>query len=173
MITKSKKLAHQYFDDEYELTDTPEFRYEIHLNKCSCGWRPLFQKHKAFSTFQDLEKFYMEHKEDIIIEDEYGDKYSFKEYKNEIVEHGSLTPEPMKFVVVNSGLYGGVHLDPQPCKPNEAEVWCPFNHREYQIAEAAAQKKLKAWEANIGWIRADAYEDDPDYPIDWYEGDFV
>jgi len=48
----------------------------IHLNKLSCGWRPLFQKHRAFDSFRELEAFYREHQADLEIYDEYGRQYS-------------------------------------------------------------------------------------------------
>ena len=41
----------------------------IHLNKLSCGWRPLFQKHRAFDSFRKLEAFYREHQADLEIYD--------------------------------------------------------------------------------------------------------
>ena len=56
MFIKNKKVARDYFaevdeygnvDPEYEIVDEPELGYKIHLNKCSYGWRPLFQIQKA------------------------------------------------------------------------------------------------------------------------------
>ena len=60
LFTRSKRLAHTHFasendwgvtDEEYEITEEPYLGYEVHLNKCSAGWRPLFQCHSAFDSF--------------------------------------------------------------------------------------------------------------------------
>ncbi len=76
LITKNSDIAHKYFanndmygtwDEEYVLRDIPDFHYEIHLNKLSYGWRPLFQIHKVFRSFTELENFYKEHKSDLTI----------------------------------------------------------------------------------------------------------
>ena len=57
--------------EEYTIVDEPYLGYRCHLNKLSCGWRPLFQKHKMFDSFQKLEMFYREHQTDLEIYDEY------------------------------------------------------------------------------------------------------
>ena len=63
LMTRNKQLAHKYFavendwgitDEEYKIVDDPYLGYEIHLNKCSCGWRPLFQRHKSFKSWEEL-----------------------------------------------------------------------------------------------------------------------
>ena len=46
MIMKDKELVTKYFDNEYELTDSPYFCYEVHIGKRSCGWKPLFEWHE-------------------------------------------------------------------------------------------------------------------------------
>ena len=56
LMSRNKKLIREYFaveteydikDIEYAIVDEPYLGYEIHLNKLSCGWRPLFQRHKT------------------------------------------------------------------------------------------------------------------------------
>ena len=68
LMSKSKKLIRENFaveknygvtDVEYELVDEPYLGYQIHLNKLSCGWRPLFQRHKNIKSFKQLEDFCM------------------------------------------------------------------------------------------------------------------
>ena len=95
-VTKSRRIAHKYFaeveswgtyDEEYKLCDIPDFHYEIHLNKLSWGWRPLFQKHKAFQTFAQLEEFYLEHQKYLKIYDEYEQEYTWDKYKQKIIDH--------------------------------------------------------------------------------------
>ena len=58
--------------EEYTIVDEPYLGYWCHLNKLSCGWRPLFQKHRAFDSFRKLEAFYREHQADLEIYDEAG-----------------------------------------------------------------------------------------------------
>ena len=43
--------------EEYTIVDEPYLGYRCHLNKLSCGWRPLFQKHRAFESFESLSLF--------------------------------------------------------------------------------------------------------------------
>ena len=46
MMIKRKKVGEKDFPYEYEIVDTPDFGYEIHIGKKSYGWKPLFQEHK-------------------------------------------------------------------------------------------------------------------------------
>ena len=46
LFSKNKKLVQKYAPYSYELTDEPDFGYEIHIAKTSCGWLPSFQAHK-------------------------------------------------------------------------------------------------------------------------------
>lgn len=66
LMSRNKKLIREHFaveteydikDIEYAIVDEPYLGYEIHLNKLSCGWRPLFQRHKTIKTFKELEEF--------------------------------------------------------------------------------------------------------------------
>ena len=66
LMSRNKKLMREHFaveteydikDIEYAIVDEPYLGYEIHLNKLSCGWRPLFQRHKTIKTFKELEEF--------------------------------------------------------------------------------------------------------------------
>lgn len=189
MITKNKDLAHEYFaercdyggkypeylNQEYELYDVPDFYYQIHLNKLSCGWKPLFQNHKAFRTFNELEKFYKEHMNDITFEDEYGESYTFEEYKQEVIEHSERTPEPVKWVYKEDeicGRLGHKYLMTERCDPEEADLWVPFDHIDYSRTEREAKDKLKAYGAYVSWMSEEKYHRDPDYKFDWVEGEF-
>ena len=187
MITKNKDLAHEYFaekcdyggkypeylNQEYELHDVPDFYYEIHLNKLSWGWKPLFQNHKAFRTFNELEKFCNEHMDDLTFEDEYGQEYSFEEYKKEVMEHSERTPEPVKWVYKEDSMFGGhKHLMTEKCEPDEADLWIPFDHIDYFRTEHEAKDILCAYDAYVGWVSEEKYHRDPDYKLDWVEGDF-
>lgn len=190
MITKNKDLAHEYFaekcdyggkypeylNQEYELYDVPDFYYQIHLNKLSWGWKPLFQNHKAFRTFNELEKFCNEHMDDLTFEDEYGQEYSFEEYKKEVVEHSERTPEPVKWVYKEDeicGMPGHKYLMTEKCDPDEADLWIPFDHIDYSRTEKEAKNKLKAYGAYVSWMSEERYHRDPDYKFDWVDGDFA
>lgn len=79
-MSRNKELLYTYFaeksewgvlGEEYTIVDEPYLGYRCHLNKLSCGWRPLFQKHRAFDSFRKLEAFYREHQADLEIYDEY------------------------------------------------------------------------------------------------------
>ena len=71
LMSKSKNLMRENFavendygitDEEYEIVDEPYLGYQVHLNKLSCGWHPLFQRHKNIKTFKELEDFCLKNK---------------------------------------------------------------------------------------------------------------
>lgn len=89
LMSRNKKLIREHFaveteydikDIEYAIVDEPYLGYEIHLNKLSWGWRPLFQRHKTIKTFKELEEFCLKNKSVISIYDEYGRRYTWKQY---------------------------------------------------------------------------------------------
>ena len=58
-ISRNKELMQTYFaeksewgvlGEEYTIVDEPYLGYRCHLNKLSCGWRPLFRKRSITST---------------------------------------------------------------------------------------------------------------------------
>lgn len=186
LMTKSKELAHKHFaiendwgvsDAEYEIVDEPYLGYEIHLNKLSFGWRPLFQRHKAFKTWTELERFCNEYQSEIDIYDEYKKKLDFAEYKERIFDHAAREPEPMKWYYGVDPIQAKWSNSPQKtlyhdrCTPEEAEFWIPIDHVRYKETEAAARQKYKAW--NYPIFADINYWNDPEYPIDWTEGDFA
>lgn len=187
-ITRNTKFAHKYFaekiaenyyEGEYELEDCPYLRFAIHLNKCSYGWRPNFQIHKSFDTFDKLEKFYYKHQKHLKIIDEYEEEFTFEDYKQKIMNHATYRePEPMKWVYDYESFDLKYHpntakkrLHVVDCKPEEAEIWCPFNHLEYARTEREAAERFDVWEP---WMDHRGFYDhiDPDYPIDWSKGEF-
>jgi hypothetical protein len=52
----------------------------IHIGKISGGWKPLFAKTKYYDDFKQLRRFYEDNKEDLVIVDEYGAKYDWKDF---------------------------------------------------------------------------------------------
>ena len=96
LMSRNKKLIREHFaveteydikDIEYAIVDEPYLGYEIHLNKLSCGWRPLFQRHKTIKTFKELEEFCLKNKSVISIYDEYGRRYIISIHFFQIVDH--------------------------------------------------------------------------------------
>lgn len=182
LITKNSDIAHKYFanndmygtwDEEYVLRDIPDFHYEMHLNKLSYGWRPLFQIHKVFRSFTELENFYKEHKSDLTINDEYDNEYTWDEYKEKIFSHINGEPTPMKWYYKEDPVFGKPgqkYLMTEECDPEEAELWIPFSHTEYSETEHKAQIKYGITDQFWNW--RDRYKEDPDYMIDWVEGEF-
>lgn len=170
-MTKNKDLAHKFFDGEYELTEEPYLGYEIHLNKLSFGWRPLFQKHEEFDTWNKLEQFYLSHEDDLEIYDEYGEKYEWEDYKKRIFNHAAREPEPMKwhYGVDPIGAFSGKILYYDKCEPEEADFWIPIDHVKYAKSEEKVRKKYGVY--NYPFCSME-YWNDPDYQIDWTEGDF-
>jgi hypothetical protein len=184
--TKSKRLVKKYFaqsDDyctwaaEYTLEDEPYFHYEIHLNKCSCGWRTLFQKHKCFSSFKELEEFYFKHQRYLKIFNEYGEEFTWNDYKDRVIGHSDREPEPVKWVYDIFDFDRHFMDNPRKtlhtvkCKPKEADLWIPFNHKEYFKSQVEARNRLGAWDLYVHDYTP-KYWNDPDYKVDWTEGEF-
>lgn len=186
LMTRNKELAHKYFavetaygvtNQEYEIVEEPYLGYEVHLNKLSWGWRPLFQRHREFKTWNELEKFYLEHATDLEIYDEYGTRLEFDKYKKIVFGHAEREPEPVRWVYDYESF--DLKFNPQSarkqlfterCEPEEADLWIPFDHVKYFKTEKAAKKKFKAYNYHI--FEGIDYWNDPDYLIDWTEGDF-
>ena len=188
-FTKDSDLAHKYFakhsewnekdfyDEEYTIVDEPALGYEIHLNKLSWGWRPLFQIHKCFKTFDELKEFYHNHQDSLTIYDEYDQIYKWDEYEKTIIRHSEVTPNPLKWEYSVSNFDREFGRNPKKtlhtvdCSASEAEVWTPFDHLEYDRTRKIAAEKYGVWESWMG--SGDFYQyNDPNYKIDWAEGEF-
>lgn len=86
MITTNKDLVEKHFPNEYTVTDSPYFGYEIHIGKRSCGWKPLFQEHKnAYSSVKEMLGFFLLNKNDIRIFDEYESELNIDELEEELI----------------------------------------------------------------------------------------
>lgn len=180
LMSKNKELMRNNFaiietygvhSEEYTIVDEPYLGYECHLNKLSIGWRPLFQKHKAFDTFKGLEKFYKTHEEELEIYDEYGDKYTWEEYFEEVYSHSQVEPRPVKWVYEIEECFGRdkPSLHTIACTEDEADLFMPFSHREYAETEKNAIRKFQVYK---GYSIDVKYWNDPDYMFDWTEGEF-
>ena len=56
------------------------------------------------------------------------------------------------------------------CSEEEAELYVPFNHLEYEHTLKKARLKFGVYEREYGGIK---YWNDPDYLFDWTEGEFM
>lgn len=146
LMSKSKKLIRKYFaveteygitDEEYEIVDEPYLGYCVHINKLSAGWRPLFQRHKTIKTFKELEDFCLKNNSVNGIYDEYGKKYTWKQYFDRVYNYSQCSEGPYKWVYEIDMFFKD--RDPTlhivSCSEQEAEIYMPFNHRVYAETE--------------------------------------
>ena len=182
-MTRNKELAHKYFANDtpygvvgetYKIVDDPYLGYQIHLNKLSCRWRPLFQKHKAFKTWNELEVFVLAHYEDVEFFDEFKNKYTFYEYKDTVFKHIDTKSYPYKWVYdyydgILSGAKNQKLLYLKECEPEEVDIWSPFEHGIYFKTERDAQKRFGV----SNYEPVFNYWSDPDYMFDWTDGNFL
>ena len=75
MMTSDKEDANEWFEDNYELTDYPQWGYSIHIAKTSGGWKPLFQEHSRIHSVNDI-KIIMSTGKFIIYNEYIDDGYS-------------------------------------------------------------------------------------------------
>lgn len=187
-FTKSKELAKNYFPsklmpnqrrcDGAVLVDEPEFGYEIHIAKTSAGWVPLFESYvPTYKYFSEMEAFYMAHKDDLTIMDEYGEKFTWDEFKNTMIRHSQREPEPTKwyFDEGHNVLHGGTgkHLYCDRCRDgDEPDLWIPWRHDEYDRTQKEAARKFycRAYGGYSG--EADVPYRDDKYAFDWNYGSF-
>lgn len=128
LMTKSKEVRDKHFGYNYELTDEPDWGYQIHIAKTSCGWLPLFQAHECFHSVKQLKELY--DTGDFIISDEYGDTYNWEEFDERVV----------KF---NGGYKGAIprkRIEPDPngmFYDRNMPEYMPVSHFEYGFGEYA------------------------------------
>ena len=112
-------------DIEYEIVDEPYLGYKVHLCKLSAGWRPLFQRHKTISTFKEVEKFCLKNKSMVSIYDEYGRRYTWKQYFKKVYNHSQRKAEPRKWIYDIDPIFpdNGARLHMASCTEQEAEIY--------------------------------------------------
>lgn len=84
LSTKNKETRDKYFGYNYNLTDTPDWGYEIHIAKTSGGWLPLFQKHNCIQSVKDIKRLY--ETGEFVLYDEYGTVYDWPEFEERVVK---------------------------------------------------------------------------------------
>ena len=85
MFTRKRELK-PMFGSKVELTDEPEFGYEIHIAKTSAGWKPCFEAHEHIRSVADLKLLY--DLGDVSILDEYGKEYNWQGFVERVVKFG-------------------------------------------------------------------------------------
>lgn len=171
LFCKDRKSVKEHFDGEYELVDVPDLGYMIHLNKLSCGWLPLFQKHEAFSTFRGLIGFIYDHLE-YEIYDEYGNWYSVAGYMKKIIDHCQQEKRALKWKLEKSPFSGREMIQLTDCDMSEADIFAPFRHSEYSKSYSAACKRYNTAERGYVIDNSSEYTPDPEYQLDWIAGEF-
>ena len=180
-LTKDKALVQEYFarktdygieDKEYKLIDDPYLAYEIHICKFSSGWRSLFQGHHCYSSLKELDLFYQEHSGQLEIYDEYNRLITWTELKKTAIDRATWSPVPQKWVYELDEIFlfnKNKTLHTVECTPEDADLWIPFDHVVFQKTEIEATKRFHL---NPSFNLRVKYWNDPDYPVDWTEGDF-
>lgn len=82
--TKNKAIAEKYAGWEYELTDTPDWAYEIHIAKTSYGWLPLFQYRETMPSVKAMKEAY--DTGEFKIYDEYNKEYTWDEFDERVLK---------------------------------------------------------------------------------------
>lgn len=104
MFTKNKEVKNKYFPNNTTcLVDEPEFGYELHIAKTSCGWKPLFQAHENIKSVTDYGYLYFEYK--CKIYDEYGEEYSWMDFEERVVNWNKDNPEAISHFEYENGKY--------------------------------------------------------------------
>ena len=81
LMTKNKSIADNI--GSYELTDTPDWGYKIHLGKRSMGWLPLLQAYPGIRSVKDIEYYCT--MSDVRIFNEYLEELTWEQLKEELI----------------------------------------------------------------------------------------
>lgn len=87
-FTQNRAVA-DLMGSKREVTDIPELGWELHIAKTSCGWKPVFEEHEQIHSVRDLDKFYHDNRHYLTIFDEYEQKYSWPEFEERVIKHGT------------------------------------------------------------------------------------
>lgn len=117
MHTRDKRIK-DYAPYSYKVVDLPDFGYEIHIGKTSAGWLPLFEEHHLVKSIRDYKKLY-NLLPDSAIYDEYGDKYTWTEFVERVLEfNGGVQGVKDKVLIENTG-------------DSDMPPFAPVSHFEY------------------------------------------
>ena len=128
LLTKNKSIAEKIGD--FELTDTPDWGYLIHIGKRSCGWLPLFQSHNGIKSVRDIEEWCK--LPEITIIDEYDEELAWSQLKDELINWngGVAGAKPREYYEP---------LDPNlPYVDHDMPNWTPVSHFDYGSGKYAS-----------------------------------
>lgn len=83
-FTKDKNIKNDYFVGCGMIVDEPEFGYQIHIAKTSCGWLPLFQANDECRSVRMMKKIY--DLGGVQIFDEYGEEYTWEQFDERVLQ---------------------------------------------------------------------------------------
>lgn len=118
--TKNKAIAEKYAGRECELTDIPDWAYEIHIAKTSCGWLPLFQYRETMPSVKAMKEAY--DTGEFKIYDEYNKEYTWDEFDERVlkfnggvegtIEAKNLEDEklPISHFKFSNGMYSHLYI---------------------------------------------------------------
>lgn len=129
LMTKNKSIAEKIGD--FELTDTPDWGYLIHIGKRSGGWLPLFQSHRGIKSVKDIEAWCQ--LPEVTILNEYDEEFTWEQLKEELIYW-------------NGGVEGAVPrkyhepIDPSmPYADHDMPNWTPVSHFDYGNGKYASR----------------------------------
>ena len=80
----------------YEITDTPDWGYWVHIGKRSHGWKPIFQAHDGIHSLEDLLAILSS--PDVTIYNEYMETLTFEELKEALIDWNKDNPEAISHI---------------------------------------------------------------------------
>ena len=119
---KNKEAIYNFFGRTFSLVDVPEFGYEIHVAKVSCGWIPLFQAHEKCRSVEQLKKAYDRGEFRII--DEYLEELSWEGFTKEVLCHNGGVDGAIPKTPVETNPHSPYHDENMP-------EHIPVSHFEY------------------------------------------
>ena len=101
-----------------------DIRLSVHLRK----WKNFCLKNKSM----------------VSIYDEYGRRYTWKQYFKKVYNHSQRKAEPRKWIYDIDPIFpdNGARLHMASCTEQEAEIYMPFCHREYNENEKLAKERF-------------------------------
>lgn len=127
MMTTDKQFVKENFINEYELTDEPYLAYEIHMCKCSMGWKTSFRSHPmAYTSVKHMVEFLKSNRDRFKIYDEYSEEQDLDEFIDYIVNRDKNSPKH-RYIWKRSEF-----SDLTICDDAEEDyIETPFDHIEY------------------------------------------
>lgn len=127
MITTDKQFVEENFINEYVLTDVPYFGYEVHLCKCSMGWKTLFECHPmAYTSVKHMIDFLKSNRDKFKIYNEYSDEQDVDKFIDYIVNRDKESPKN-KYIWRKNTFSKLTMCD----EAEDDYIETPFDHIEY------------------------------------------